>query len=127
MEHPLFLQRCIRRPSAMAGTFAAHRGRPRSLRALGFFVLGMTFAISLSGSPDAFAAEPDPGKDIASISAGFGFPYVETHLDDDPVIPAYADIYSYEVATPQNMPLCSNCEAVFLIVIIANIFLYSTI
>lgn len=37
----------------------------------------------------------DFGKDIASISAGFGFPYVETHLDDDPVIPAYADIYSY--------------------------------
>jgi len=67
MEHPLFLQRCIRRPSAMAGTFAAHCGRPRSLRALLFFVLGVTFAISLSGSPDAFAAEPDPGKDIASI------------------------------------------------------------
>ena len=51
----------------MAGTFAAHCGRPRSLRALLFFVLGVTFAISLSGSPDAFAAEPDPGKDIASI------------------------------------------------------------
>lgn len=37
----------------------------------------------------------DFGKDIASISAGFGFPYIETHLDDDPVIPAYADLYNY--------------------------------
>lgn len=37
----------------------------------------------------------DFGQDIASIEPGFGFPYIETHLDDDPVIPAYADLYAF--------------------------------
>ena len=73
MEYPLFLQRGIRRPSAMARAFAVHRGRPRSLRALRFFVLSVTFAISMTGSPDVFAAEPAiatepiPGHSLESI------------------------------------------------------------
>ena len=37
----------------------------------------------------------DFGQDIASIEPGFGFPYIETHLDEDPVIPAYADLYAF--------------------------------
>ena len=50
-----------------------HRGRRRSLRALGFFVLRVKFAVSMTGSPDVVAAEPAiatepiPGHSLESI------------------------------------------------------------
>lgn len=55
----------------------------------------MTLTVKFYCKDAMLKSVDDFGKDIASISAGFGFPYVETHLDEDPVIPAYADIYSY--------------------------------
>lgn len=43
----------------------------------------------------------DFGKDIASVSAGFGFPYIDVL---DPLIPVYADFYTYnqEVAVAND-------------------------
>lgn len=52
----------------------------------------MTLTVKFYCKDPMLKSVDDFGKDIASISAGFGFPYVEC---EDPVIPAYADIYSY--------------------------------
>lgn len=52
----------------------------------------MTLTVKFYCKDPMLKSVDDFGKDIASISAGFGFPYIECA---DPVIPAYADIYSY--------------------------------
>ena len=67
MESSLFLQRCVRRRAIAERAVAEHLGRPRLPQALRFFVLGVTLATLLTSNPTAFAAEPDPGEDIASI------------------------------------------------------------
>ena len=59
--------RCIRRRASVQRHAAAHPGRPRAPQALRCWVLGVALAMSLMGPPAAFAAEPDPGRDIASI------------------------------------------------------------
>jgi len=50
---------------------AEHRDhdRPRTCTALGWLILGLAFAWSLTGNPVVYAAEPLPGEDVASIRA----------------------------------------------------------
>lgn len=55
----------------------------------------MTLTVKFYCKDPMLKSVDDFGKDIASVNAGFGFPYVETHIDNDPVIPAYASIYNY--------------------------------
>lgn len=61
----------------------------------------MTLTVKFFCKDPMLKSVDDFGKDIASIKAGFGFPYIECM---DPVIPAYADIYTYshEVVIENN-------------------------
>lgn len=65
MEFLLSSRRCVR-GGAVPGT-AVHRARPRASQVLRSCLLGVGLALFLTGAPAAFAAEPDPGRDIASI------------------------------------------------------------
>lgn len=66
MGFSLLSRRCLRRPSAL-GVAAQRRARPPISQAIASLVLGATLALYLAGTPAAFAADRDPGEDIASI------------------------------------------------------------